>query len=171
MNTKLRQENQILQKSLALLETHKGKSVFTEGPIMKGEFIIEFKGHIYTKDQYQSIMDPENNHFLQVGENLYMGPSGSIDDYVNHSCNPNCGFLYSNSTRLYALRDIEAGEELTFDYSTTMDEEFWEMECCCGEFLCRNRIQDFKHLSEHLKRKYYKMKILPEFIVRKYFNV
>ena len=53
----------------------------------------------------------------QVDEDLYMGPSGEADDYVNHSCDPNSAFLHRNGDHfLVALKPIAAGTELTFDY-------------------------------------------------------
>lgn len=41
-------------------------------------------------------------------------------------------------TGLRAMRDIAAGEELTFDYATGDDDD-WEMECRCGAATCRGR--------------------------------
>jgi SET domain-containing protein len=42
-----------------------------------------------------------------------------LDDFTNHSCEPNCGLRVDPSGfEMIALRDITANEELTYDYST-----------------------------------------------------
>jgi len=50
---------------------------------------------------------------------------------VNHSCEPNAGFR--GDLVLVARRDIGPEEEITWDYSTAIDEEeFPGFACCCG---------------------------------------
>jgi len=59
-------------------------------------------------------------------------PRGTfLDDCLNHSCEPNTGFA-GNDPVLYALRDIAAGEELAWDYSTSISEKGWSLACLCG---------------------------------------
>lgn len=65
--------------------------------------------------------------------------------YLNHSCDPNLGI--HGARAFHALRDIEAGEELTFDYSITQDEQDWWMECKCGAPNCRKMIGAIAHLN------------------------
>lgn len=158
-------------KRLAVNFTSKGKSVFADELIRPGEIILQFHGELYTRDQYLYSLDPHNNHFLQIGENLYQGPSSSPDNFINHSCDPNCGLLYlDHGVYLRAIREIGRGDELTFDYSTSMDEDHWEMECLCGEELCRGRVRDFKHLPTSIQHKYIEMGIVPPFIMRRLFK-
>ena len=46
---------------------------------------------------------------MQVDEDVWLCSDGkSLDDCVNHSCDPNAGFA-GNDPVLYALRDISAG--------------------------------------------------------------
>lgn len=72
--------------------------------------------------------------------------------YVNHSCDPNAGVR--DCTELVALKPVEAGSEVTFDYSTSMAEDGWEMDCACGSAICRGRVRDFKHLPP-VRRDFY----------------
>ena len=108
---------------------------------------------------------------VQVGPDLYLGPSGGPDDFVNHSCDPNAGLVIrgtpdgsdvSNVT-LVALRDIAPGEQVTFDYSTTMDEDDFEFDCRCGSPACRGRMRDFKHLPPAVKRRYADRGVVPAY--------
>src|SRR5436190_23529877 len=61
--------------------------------------------------------------------------------YSNHSCEPNCGV--NANLELFTLKDILPGEELLWDYSTSMFERHWTMRCGCGALTCRHIIQDF----------------------------
>ncbi len=78
-------------------------------------------------------------HCHQVSEDWFCGPEdGAVadpSDYENHSCDPNTGF--PNDNEMAAMRDIAAGEELTYDYAMTELDDGFEMECRCGQERCR----------------------------------
>jgi len=82
------------------------------------------------------------------------GPCGNVGRFVNHSCEPNLFVQCVHVTRhdlrwpvlcLFALRDIPAGEELTYDYNyvneraglDTNDELAPRTRCTCGAATCR----------------------------------
>ena len=47
------------------------------------------------------------------------GFGGNMARYVNHACNPNCYVeIFGHHIWIIASRDIEPGEELTYDYNT-----------------------------------------------------
>jgi SET domain-containing protein len=136
-----------------------GRGVFAQQPIAPGSVLLHFTGPLLRYEQ-----TTPQTLALQIGPNLYLGASGNMDDFVNHSCNPNCGMVIEGTrVTLIAIRDIAAGEELFFDYSTTMDEDDFEMTCRCGEAVCRKIVRDFKHLSMDLRRKYTAFGIVPEY--------
>jgi D-alanine-D-alanine ligase len=56
----------------------------------------------------------------------------------NHSCDPNTRFDGLNTI---AIRTINIGEELTFDYATFLDREMEPFECRCGSPKCRGLIK------------------------------
>ncbi|HNR87482.1 MAG TPA: SET domain-containing protein-lysine N-methyltransferase [Spirochaetota bacterium] len=152
---------------LLIKTTPKGKSVFANRPFDAGEFIIQFRGKIYTREEYLCKYNDRNNHFLQIDTDLWLGPTRTADNYVNHSCNPNCGIkIYEQHVLLFAIHDIKRYEELSFDYSTTMAEDCWEMDCLCGSRQCRKRIRDFKHLSPELRARYISLGIVPDFVIK-----
>jgi SET domain-containing protein len=153
---------------LSVRGTEKGKAVYAGSPIRNGEYICEFTGQFYTMAEYLKLHDPGNNHFLQIEEDLFMGPSGGADDLINHSCNPNCGLVYRDGhVKLIAIADIRKDDELTFDYSTTMDEDCWEMDCLCGEPNCRGKVRDFKYLPGDLQKKYIALGVVMPYIVKR----
>ena len=133
---------------------------------------MEYHGQLFTREQLPYPYNAEEDHYIQIGPNVYMGPSGKADDFVNHSCDPNSGLIFENNRiQLKAIRTLQAGEEINYDYSTTMDEagiqDFgdWEMDCNCGGATCRGAITDFSFLPDSVKEKYIELAIMPEYIV------
>ncbi|CAD8179326.1 unnamed protein product [Paramecium octaurelia] len=77
---------------------------------------------------------------------LFVDPinKGNFSSRLSHSCNPNCGTVttVSNGTYvigMYAMRDIQFGEELTFDYCsfTESKQEQLQALCLCGSENCK----------------------------------
>lgn len=69
--------------------------------------------------------------------------------YINHSCNPNLKVIAKKSAcTLEAIKDISAGEALTFDYDTTEWDMASPFDCGCGAASCRGQISGYKNLSE-----------------------
>jgi len=100
---------------------------------------------------------------IQIGPSLYIDTQPPAV-WVNHSCEPNCGIRADR--HLTALRPIREGEEICYDYSTTMEEGSFTMECRCGAPTCRRVLRDFSTLSPALRRKYISQGIVMSFILR-----
>jgi SET domain-containing protein len=124
------------------LTANKGRGVFALEPIAKGRRILEFQGRLLTTDELT-----EDLLAMQVGSDLWLASDGSLlDDCVNHSCDPNAGFGYGEAV-LYALRDIAAGEEIGWDYSTSIAWPGWTLECRCGSGNCRGIVRSWPELE------------------------
>lgn len=151
------------RKSLFLQEADgKGQGVFTLEHHEAGEKILGFKGNIVDLDEVE-----DHGKYLQVGKRVFLGASGDIDDFVNHSCEPNCGVaLRQGKILLISIHEIQPKEELTFDYSTWMAYDYWEMHCICGNPHCRKKIKDFKYLPRDLKQKYIDLNVVPDYVLR-----
>lgn len=155
--------------SLVLKKSRHGRGVFANRDFKKNEFIIQFRGKMVSYGQFPQYYVKIEDHCVQIGKRLYMGPSGDIDDFLNHSCSPNSGLkINGKKAALTAIRGIKKGEEIVWDYSTTMDEDCWEIDCRCGSRNCRKMVRDFKHLDEKTKQKYVKLGIVPKYILKKY---
>lgn len=151
-----------------------GKGLFSKRDIKKGESILKFEGSkINVKN---TLGKPENevSYPLQFRAAYYVNPSARAN-YINiaapgamanHSCDPNAGIR--EDLFLVAIKDITKGEEILWDYSTSMDEDHWEMDCACGSPDCRHKIRDFYHLPQEIKEKYLKMGIVMNHIAAQY---
>jgi len=137
-----------------------GKAVFASRDIKGGEEIYRFSGPSVTfRESVAS--GPNECYSLQVDRDLYINPE-SPGKYINHSCDPNSGL---RELVLVALRDIKEGEELSYDYSTTMLERHWVMDCRCGSPLCRHVIEDFDKIPEARQKYYLNLGVVQPFIV------
>lgn len=70
---------------------------------------------------------------------------GNVTRWVNHSCEPNCAtrcVVLDGKRRvvLYSLRNVDAGEELTYDYQFAPDAPENAVPCACGAPACRGTI-------------------------------
>ena len=129
-------------------ENHLGKAVYAAARFVEGDTLIEFTGRRFRADQVPSLMRGSEDRFVQVTPDHYMGPSGRIDDLVNHSCAPNAGLRFTDDgVFLVAVRGIEPGEEVSWDYSTTLAQSNWHMICQCRAPECRRVIGNFETLD------------------------
>jgi SET domain-containing protein len=75
---------------------------------------------------------------------------------INHSCNPNCeAWIVGRKIIIHALRDIQAGEELTFDYGFDVD-CYEDHRCFCGAANCKGYIvsrEQWAELERRLQQK------------------
>jgi len=146
---------------LKLIDTANGKGVMSLADIQPNTVIFEFKGNLYNRKN----LNVDSPYYLQIGPDKYIGPSGDLDDYINHSCNPNC-FLYIVGSRAFlkSLYLIKSNTEITFDYSTSSTEttDQWTMNCNCGTVNCRKQISGFNNLTEQQKE-FYK-NIIPDYL-------
>jgi hypothetical protein len=71
--------------------------------------------------------------------------------FINHSCEPNVGF--GGNVVLVAMRDVDAGEELTTDYAMFDDYE-GSMDCTCGRPTCRGRVDGSDWQRPDLQERY-----------------
>lgn len=62
----------------------------------------------------------------------------SVEWYLNHSCNGNCGF--DDNGDFVAIRSIQKGEEIAYDYALVESNPNFSMPCHCGAATCRHRV-------------------------------
>ncbi len=114
--------------------------VFARQPVQQGELLVIWSGKLVSAQHLSSLSELEISRSVQVEEELYLVPivEGELGDFVNHSCNPNAGL--QGQIALVALRDIQAGEEICYDYAMTDGSDYDEFECHCCDAACRQRI-------------------------------
>ena len=123
-----------------------GQAVYARLALKKNELLAAWGGWIATLDQVMALTPQGQGHTIQVYDELYLAPFDMDEpaDFINHSCDPNAGI--SGQICLVAMRDIPAGEEISFDYAMADSSSYDEFECACGAVTCRGRVsgEDWK---------------------------
>ena len=149
----------------AVGETHLGKAVFAAQAFPAGETIVRFSGRTVPASRLPRGLNGAADRFLQIARDRYMGPSGRIDDLINHSCSPNAGLRFTDGgVILTALRRIAAGEEIAWDYSTTLADADWSMACACGSADCRGVVRAFALLPMAVQARYRALDVVAPYL-------
>ncbi|KAF3398329.1 Histone-lysine N-methyltransferase, H3 lysine-9 specific [Penicillium rolfsii] len=139
-------------------------------PLIKGEFIDCYFGEVITQtdaDARESANEGKPSYLFNLDWLIENGPHeyeegyvidgqkfGAATRFINHSCNPNCKIIpvsinNLSDDRLYylaffAIRDIPAKTELTFDYHPNWDGSKKidpnAVKCLCGGKNCRGQL-------------------------------
>jgi histone-lysine N-methyltransferase SETMAR len=152
--------NRIVQSGITIklqifLTDMKGLGLQTLEKISRGTFVCEYAGEIISlheaKNRTKSQTEYEMNYILTVKEHCkngvlrtYVDPSkyGNIGRYINHSCEPNLTMVPVRVDNmvpkicLFAVRDIEVLEELSFSYGTLNSQRKSSKICCCVSNNC-----------------------------------
>ncbi|MBD0389639.1 MAG: SET domain-containing protein [Nostoc sp. C3-bin3] len=132
---------------VTIQETAKGRGVFAKKKFAKGETVVV---GIPTEEV------PERTIYsFQMDFNLYVNLNEPAV-VVNHSCDPNTGVKNNQfgGYNFVALGDIEAGEEITWDYETTEYESIAIHRCLCESLSCRGKTLGFKFREQMLRDTY-----------------
>ena len=146
--------NWLSPKAQARPAGEKGWGSYAVEPISAGETVAAFGGSVVPLAVLQTFNDDRQSRSIQVDTDLYLvsGETPDAGDMLNHSCEPNCGI--SGQILLVAMRDIEPGEELSFDYAMCDASDYDEFRCLCGEPSCREIVTGSDWRDPVLQAKY-----------------
>lgn len=132
-----------------------GSGVYAVRPIRKGARIVEYVGdrisHREADARYESRGEDDGHTFLFVVDDdvvIDAGVDGNEARFINHSCAPNCDTVIEDGrVFIEALRNIEPGEELGYEYGLTWEstddpDELANYSCRCGALNCRGTMLD-----------------------------
>jgi len=140
-----------MEKLIYVKETPlKGRGIFAVRDIRKGEIISTFTGPRVKIERLGDFAPEVVDHLFNVGTDEYL-LAREPEVRTNHSCDPNAGIV--RDVCLIAMRDIHKDEEITFDYSIIINDD-WVLECLCGSPLCRKIIGKYRDLPQEIKVKY-----------------
>jgi hypothetical protein len=156
-----------------------GRGGFATRRIAKGARIIEYVGERISDEQADERYDDEkmSRHHtflfsLGNGTSIDAAVNGNEARFINHSCAPNCEAI-NDEGRIFieALRDIEPGEELFYDYAYERGGDPDDAEdreeiarfyvCKCGAPTCRGTILAPEKPKKRAKKAATKRKAAP----------
>ncbi len=131
-----------------------GRGIFARVDIPAETRILEYVGERISKKESLR-RRKENNFFVFTVTNKF-DIDGAVDwnpaRFVNHSCAPNCeARMEEERIWIYAVRDLRAGEELTFNYGYDL-QDYEEHPCRCGAPECLGFMVAQEHFR-HVRRK------------------
>jgi len=145
-----------------------GRGVYATAFIPKESKIIEYVGELVDKKESEKRALAQQERAEKTGDAAVyiftLSKNYDIDGNVpwntarliNHSCNPNCeAWIIGRKIFIYSLRDINAGEELTFDYGFDVD-CYEDHPCRCGKEGCIGYIvsrSQWEELEKRLEKK------------------
>jgi SET domain-containing protein len=118
-----------------------GLGLFATRPIKRRARLAEYKGRRLTLEEAEKAEARGNRYLFEVNSRWTIdGKSRSnVARYFNHSCRPNTDVtIRSGRVFVYALRAIEPGEELTYNYGVDyLKNVIGKSRCKCRP--CRRR--------------------------------
>lgn len=140
------------------------KCLRAQAAIPQNTLIFSFHGGVSTERTRTSIQVAEKYHI----------EAGDFGVYTNHSCEPNAAITahfnaetLCATVKLVTVRDVRAGEELTFDYATTettLTSELLNQRCLCKSSQCRKVMLGFNQLTDIQKDELKKLGFVADYL-------
>ena len=102
-----------------------GLGLFATGPIKRGTWIIEYVGKVLRGKEVTA--HKGNKYLFETSDTRMIDGAmrSNIARYINHSCKPNCeAHIFGGRVFIKAIRRIEVGGELAYDYGKEYIDEF-----------------------------------------------
>ena len=115
-----------------------GQGLFAAQEIRQGTKILRYSGEKITHEESHRRLAAGNVYIFGLDERYAIDGSTPKNTarFINHSCDPNCHTeQFGHTIWIVAIRDIAAGEELTYNYGYEVDDEPVEP-CHCGAKNC-----------------------------------
>uniref|UniRef100_A0A2A4J3Z0 Histone-lysine N-methyltransferase n=1 Tax=Heliothis virescens TaxID=7102 RepID=A0A2A4J3Z0_HELVI len=145
-------EKRLYPKLVPYRTPSRGWGLKTLEDIKAGQFVIEYVGELIDEEEFRRRMRrkheirDENFYFLTLDKERMIdaGPKGNLARFMNHCCEPNCEtqkwtVLGDVRVGLFALYDIPANSEVTFNYNLECA-GIEKKRCMCGAKRCSGYI-------------------------------
>jgi uncharacterized protein len=125
---------------------------YTTTAIRKGERVVEYGGDIVSNAEGDLLYKHKDYTYLfALDGGTHMVDGYGMAMYLNHSCAPNCETdQIDGKIWITAMRNIQAGEELTYDYNLFDGEG--EAPCTCGARRCRGTMYSWDEIRKLKKQ-------------------
>jgi hypothetical protein len=134
----------------------KGKGLFAIEKISKDEIVSISGGVIIESKDWAKFRETNGDYAYFIDEKFLiapLNPEDPSDDWrMNHCCEANCGL--NGQIIFVAMRDIEVGEELFFDYAMTETDPDYSLDLHCDKSTCRKHVTGNDWKNPEIQKKY-----------------
>src|SRR4051812_3851162 len=146
------------KKPFRIGRSRTGLGLFATEPIAKRTFIVEYSGRRLNNNQAEALEAKNSKYLYEINSRWTIDGSSrkNIGRYANHSCRPNCETDRRRDGKVFirAIKNIQPGEEITYDYGR--DYVSWFIKphgCKCAKCIERRREQRHAKLQAAKRRK------------------
>jgi uncharacterized protein len=127
---------------------------YTTTPLRKGTQVVEYTGPRISKDEAdEKYENSPTTYLFGLGDGSMVIDGHGTAMFINHSCDPNCETEeIEGRVWIMAIRNIKAGEELTYDYFL-YDGDDDEARCNCGSPHCRKSMYSPEEIRRRARLK------------------
>ena len=119
-----------------------GLGLFATKPIRRGDYIATYRGRRITAEESARREARGAKYMFELNSRWTIdgSPRWNLARYINHSCEPNAKPVGCNGgIVVVALRRIEPGEEITYDYGEEYFDLFLKASCRCTACWAKRR--------------------------------
>ena len=130
-----------------------GIGCFAAHAFKKGDIVGRYTGEVITEaESLVRYGEREMTYLFDIGDGMYIDGDthDSPEKYMNHSCEGNCeSDSEGEKVWITALRDIAAGEEITYDYNLVVEADDEDpYHCVCRARTCRGTMKAPESLDD-----------------------
>ena len=128
---------------------------YTTLPIKTRQLVTEYTGpRITIKDADDIYENSPRTYLFGLTDGQHVIDGDGVAAFINHSCDPNCeADEIDGRVLITAIRNIRAGEELSYDYNLYDGDLDDESPCYCQAASCRGSMYSEKELARRAKAK------------------
>jgi SET domain-containing protein len=111
-------------RHLSIRRSRAGLGLFALLPIRKGQFIVRYSGR---KIPTETADDLDTRYLFEINARWTIDGATRRNTarYINHSCRPNAEvYFVKHAIKIRAIRNIKAGDEITYHYGRNYFEAF-----------------------------------------------
>lgn len=150
--------NKNLKLQIFRTDNHRGWGVKTLAPIKQGTYVNKYTGEVITTEEAvkrAGTCTQKSTYMFDLDFNSEQNDCvysvdatncGNVTHFINHSCDANL-YIYAvwidcldpdlPTLAIFASRDIKSGEEITFNYKTSVSNTNRRIKCKCRSGNCR----------------------------------
>jgi D-alanine-D-alanine ligase len=125
-----------------------GYGIYATKNITKGELIFEGEGKaqrmitkaFVKKNWNEKEQEDFRRYAYPISDEVFILWDNNPQEWApqNHCCEPNTAYKGLN---IYAIKDVDKGQELTLDYTAFLSDAMEPFQCQCGAVTCKGLIQ------------------------------